>query len=444
MANTERQEDSAQSTAATSVQRVASLRFLTEPVAGSHVEIHERGVTIGRGVELQQAQVVVADPRMSGLHARIAWQDGEWWLCDLGSRNGGFIDGSPLSSGTSAVLSDNAVIRLGDTLAVFRATPPRGGPEAPVDAFPGVSPLAVEVRRRIHLLAKASGHVLILGETGTGKERVARAVGGTGPFIPQNCAELSRELARSELFGHVRGAFTGTTNNRQGLVELAHEGALFLDEIGEMPLDVQAELLRFLEDGHYRQLGKTELSRSSARVVAATNVDLDSAVRAGSFRRDLLARLRATNQPLELPPLRDRREDIIDWSLRFLREVRPENIPGMPWSVGFMECLLLYSWPENLRELRGVVRGVVEGASAWPIEPTTLPVPIQQHRRALRERSRGDEIDPVPSREHIEAALASAQGSMRTAASALRINRTRLYRLCEKLEIDIDRFRNGG
>src|SRR5690606_39165419 len=201
--------------------------------------------------------------------------------------------------------------------------------------FPGVSSVAAQVRQRIRQLTDGTGHVLILGETGTGKERVARAIGATTrSLVPQNCAELSHELARSELFGHVRGAFRGATTSRVGLVELANEGALFLDEVGELALDVQAELLRFLEDGHYRPVGATELRHSSARVIAATNVDLDQAVARGGFRRDLLARLRASNRPLELPPLRERRDDIHGWSIRFLREVIGDEVPITPWSPG--------------------------------------------------------------------------------------------------------------
>jgi sigma-54 dependent transcriptional regulator, acetoin dehydrogenase operon transcriptional activator AcoR len=176
-------------------------------------------------------------------------------------------------------------------------------------------------------------------------------------------------------------------------------------------------------------------------VIAATNVDLDQAVRDGTFRRDLLARLRASNRPLELPALRERREDVYDWSLRFLREAQVGEIPPMPWSVGALECLLLYPWPENLRELRGVVRTALESHPRWPIEPTALPERLQEHRRKQRARARSE--GGPPTKEAIEDALRRARGRMRAAAEELHVDRTRLYRLCEKLGIRIEDFRNG-
>lgn len=442
MADTELREDSARASA-DGPQSNALLRLLRPTTAGTAVAIGPRGLTIGRASEPAALDVGVADPAMSSRHARIALEGGEWVFHDLGSRNGGFVDGVPLAPGGSATLEHGAVIRLGDTLAVFGVGTMERDDDPSAPEFPGVSREAADVRRRVRALRDGTGHVLVLGETGTGKERVARAIGSSGrAFVPQNCAELSRELARSELFGHVRGAFSGATASRVGLVELANEGALFLDEVGELALDVQAELLRFLEDGCYRAVGSTELRHSSARVIAATNVDLDQAVRDGTFRRDLVARLRASNRPLELPALRERREDICDWSLRFLREVLEHEAPGAPWSAGALECLLLYPWPENLRELRGVVRAAVERQPGWPIEPTALPEKLQEHRRKRRALARVEVA--TPTREDIEAALRRARGRMRAAAEELHVDRTRLYRLCEKLGIRLDDFRTRG
>lgn len=441
MADTELREDSA-GAAAEGPRSNALLRLLRPTTAGTAVAIGPSGLTIGRASEPSVLDVGVADPAMSSRHARIALEGGEWVFHDLGSRNGGFVDGVPLSPGGSVTLEHGAVIRLGDTLAVFSVGSMERDDDPSAPEFPGVSREAADVRRRVRAARDGTGHVLVLGETGTGKERVARAIGEAGrAFVPQNCAELSRELARSELFGHVRGAFSGATANRVGLVELANEGALFLDEVGELALDVQAELLRFLEDGCYRPVGATELRHSSARVIAATNVDLDEAVRKGSFRRDLLARLRASSRPLELPALRERREDVYDWSLRFLREAIGGEPPELPWSAGALECLLLYPWPENLRELRGVVRAALETSHSWPFEPTALPERLQEHRRTRRALARAEARQPT--REDIEAALRRARGRMRAAAEELHVERTRLYRLCEKLGIRIDEFRNG-
>jgi transcriptional regulator with GAF, ATPase, and Fis domain len=443
MVDTELREDSARAPAG-APRSVALLRFMRSTTVGTEIEIDPRGITIGRASGPASRDVGVADPAMSSHHARIALAGGEWVFHDLGSRNGSFIDGIPLPPGSSLTLEHDAVLRLGDTLAVFSVGTKPEEADACAPEFPGVSRLAAHVRRRVRVLAAGTGHVLVLGETGTGKERVARSIGASGrEFVPQNCAELSRDLARSELFGHVRGAFSGATHNRTGLVEVAHDGALFLDEVGELALDVQAELLRFLEDGCYRPMGSTELRHSSARVIAATNLDLDEAVSKGTFRRDLLARLRASNRPLELPPLRERREDLYDWSLRFLREALGDEPPPVPWSAGALECLLLYPWPENLRELRGVVRAALEGHPRWPVEPTALPEKLQAHRRARRLLARTEATAVIVDREEIQAILRRVQGNVKAAAAELHVERTRFYRLCEKLGIRIEDFRNG-
>jgi DNA-binding NtrC family response regulator len=405
------------------------------------------GLVLGRRVD---DGLTIDDDRMSRRHARIARVADGWQVSDTGSRNGGHVDGRPLWPGQSAPLADGAVIRLGNTVLVFRTG--ELPPAETSDDFPGGSPVASAVRLRLQRLAASAGHVLIVGETGTGKERAAHAIGRGGPdapFVPQNCAELNHDLARGELFGHTRGAFTGATAPRRGLVELADGGALFLDEIGELSLDVQAELLRFLEDGSYRVLGAPALHRSSARVVAATNVDLDEAVRRGRFRRDLLARLRAAHAPLELPPLRARRDDILDWAARFLVEVAPGV--AAPWTAGAAECLLLYPWPENLRELRSVVRTVGAHRTQWPVDAAELPARLRDHRAGLRGAG-GERVTPpqpaapvggpaLPSRADIEHALRTTGGRMRTAAMELGVDRRRLYRLCESHGIEVEVFR---
>jgi DNA-binding NtrC family response regulator len=439
---------------------VAHLRVLTgrSPLA-VHV-VSAKGASVGRvggGCDF-----VIDDGRMSRRHARIERGITGWHLQDLFSRNAGFVDGRGHGKGGRAALADGSVIRLGDTLLVFRESTPTtdGRPDSAV--FPGISPRAVEVRRRIDALAAGAGHVLILGETGTGKERVAQAIGdsrASHPFVTLNSAELSRDLARSELFGHVRGAFTQAHATKLGLVDKAGDGVLFLDEIGELSLDVQAELLRFLEDGSYRPLGSTELRHSNARVIAATHVDLDQAVQKNRFRRDLLARLRASNAPLELPPLRDRREDVFGWTQLFFREF--ERDPGQhPWTVGALECLLLYPWKENLRELRAVVSQAAEQSLEFPCAPEHLPPAVRTHRGTLRAPNAAqDDATPLhvpaarseppvpelpapePSRAEIDDALRQTQGRVRTASQLLGIERRKLYRLCEKYGISLESYR---
>jgi transcriptional regulator with GAF, ATPase, and Fis domain len=263
-------------------------------------------------------------------------------------------------------------------------------------------------------------------------------------------------MARSELFGHVRGAFTNAVSTRPGLVDLAGEGALFLDEIGDLPLDVQAELLRFLEDGSYRALGSTDLRKSPARVVAATNINLDDAVHRGGFRRDLLARLRASNTPLTLPALRERREDILGWTQLFFR-LRSRDPGARPWTAGALECLLLFPWEENLRYLTSVVNHAAEQTDELPFTPEHLPPAVRAHRTSLRTRAGMPHDEPTPqqptpqepaprqsdpTRDEIVEALRQTGGRMRPAAQLLNVDRRKLYRLCERHSIDPDQYRD--
>jgi transcriptional regulator with GAF, ATPase, and Fis domain len=429
---------------------VAHLWFLTTASPSAHL-IDGKGLSIGRvGGD---CQVQIDDRKMSRRHARIECGSTGWHLQDLGARNRGFVNGRGYGAGERVALSDGSVLRLADTVAVFRDGALAADARSDSTVFPGISPNAVAVRRRVEALAAGSGHVLILGETGTGKERVAREIGeqrAPHPFVALNCAELSGELARSELFGQLRGAYTDA-RARPGLVDAAGDGALFLDEIGELSLEVQADLLRFLEDGSYRPVGGDELRRSTARLIAATNVDLDREVLRGGFRRDLLARLRASNAPLELPPLRDRREDIPGWTQVFLRELGRELGPSHPWEVGALECLLLYPWSENLRELHRVVGHAASEAAAFPCGKQHLPAEVRAFRGTLRSPP-GPEPEPSgppepleprpdPTQPELVEALRAINGNARAAARVLGIDRRKLYRLAERFGIEIESFR---
>jgi DNA-binding NtrC family response regulator len=448
---TERQEDSAARMAQRDGAALAHVRIVFGRSSRAVYEVRSTGTNVGRGSSDAVCDVEIDDSLMSRVHVQIERNVDRWQLVDLGSRNGGYVDGRGFDPGASTPLADGAVIRLGGTLLVFRGSAPDRDTRTDAHVFPGVSPAANLVRRRIDQLVSASGHVLVLGETGTGKERVARAIAGNRAgrqFVTQNCAELTRDLARSELFGHVRGAFSGALHNKPGLVDLVGDGVLFLDEIGELALDVQGDLLRFLEDGSYRPIGSGELKHSDARVVAATNVDLDQAVAANKFRRDLLARLRASNEPIELAPLRDRREDIPLWAQLFLTEAGHAS-PDGAWTAGSLECLLLYPWLDNLRELRRVVRAVVADRCPVPCATEDLPLRI----RTLRSTLRGHVAAPPPAddpgprrdptREELEDVLRRTQGRVRSAAKELGIERRKLYRLCERFDIALKEHREA-
>ena len=442
-------------------QAIAHVRLLTGRSPHTVHVFPSRGTSLGRvGGD---CDVLIDDGRMSRRHARIERSAAGWQLQDLGARNRGFVDGRGYGSFERVPLADGAVLRFGDTLMVFRASPPTNDGRGDSAVFPGLSPIAVSVRRRIDTLAASSGHVLILGETGTGKERVAKAIAdhrAAQPFVTLNSAELSRDLARSELFGYARGAFTDARNNKPGLVDTAGDGVLFLDEIGELSMEVQPELLRFLEDGSYRPVGSTELRKSNARLVAATHVDLDQAVEQGKFRRDLLARLRASNTPLQLPALRDRREDILGWTELFFR-LGTRDVGESPWTAGALECLLLYPWTENLRGLGAVVTEVASESPSFPCKTDHLPPQLLAHRGTLRARVGASNLDehtpqlpvatpvpttplpprPAPNRGEIEDVLRQTQGNMRMAAQVLEIDRRKLYRLCEQFGIERESYR---
>ena len=216
-----------------------------------------------------------------------------------------------------------------------------------------------ELIATLEKVSRFNTNVLLLGESGSGKELVARSLHERGPrarhqFVPLNCAALNRELLENELFGHERGAFTGASEKKKGLFELAHGGTLFLDEIGEMDPATQAKLLRVLERGEFRRVGGIEKVRVDVSVIAATNLDLGAALRSGRFRRDLYYRLKVVT--LSVPPLRDRRSDIPLLVESFIREFNAKNgtsITGL--TARAVKLLAEHGWPGNVRELRNAV-----------------------------------------------------------------------------------------
>ncbi len=236
------------------------------------------------------------------------------------------------------------------------------GDENRVEPLPGMignCAAMQEIYRLARLVAPRDTTVLITGETGTGKELVARAIHqlssrSAGPFVVVNCAAIPETLLEAELFGHVRGAFTGAVQSRLGRIHAAHGGTLFLDEAGELPLAMQAKLLRFLQCGEVQRLGSPDVFRVDVRVIAATNADLAELVARRQFRADLYWRLAVF--PLPLPPLRDRREDIVPLAEAFLERLSSEaGLPPKRLSAGAQALLQRYSWPGNVRELQHAI-----------------------------------------------------------------------------------------
>ena len=256
-------------------------------------------------------------------------------------------------------------------------------PDAPTFCSDTVasSPAMRRIFRLVQTLQHSEATVLITGESGTGKEVVARAIHqrsarGGGPFIAVNCGALPGELLESELFGHVRGAFTGAVRDRIGRFELASRGTLFLDEIGDLPPHLQVKLLRVLQERQYERVGESTPRTTDARIIAASNADLRVAQRDGRMREDLYYRLCVV--PIEVPPLRERREDIPQLTLCLLKRIGVQQGRVHRISPQAMRALLDYSWPGNVRELANVVEYAVAVARMETILPEDLPEEIRR------------------------------------------------------------------
>ena len=240
----------------------------------------------------------------------------------------------------------------------------------------GQSPRTRQILRLIDKLGKCRWPALLLGETGTGKEVVARSIHNinpNGPFVTVDCSSMVGPLMESELFGHVKGSFTGAANNKIGLIEAANNGTAFFDEIGELPLDLQAKLLRVLQEKEFRPVGSLTTRQSDFRIIAATNRDLAKEVERGTFRRDLYFRLNVIN--IRLSPLRDRKEDIPALVHHFLLKV------GGNYSVTAeaLEVMLSYDWPGNVRELENCIQHMVAINSGPLLHLADLPSNLQNH-----------------------------------------------------------------
>lgn len=312
----------------------------------------------------------------------------------------------------------------------------------------GASAPMMKVFDLIKRTAATSANVLITGESGTGKELVAKALHFNspvkdGPFLTLNCGAIPEDLIESELFGHMKGAFTGAINDKKGYFEAADGGTLFLDEIGELPLSLQAVLLRVLSDGTFTPVGATEVRKSQVRVIAATNRDLEGEVQKENFREDLFFRLNVIH--VKVPALRERREDIPmlvnhfveDFSSRFGRQTQS-------LASETIEMMKVYNWPGNVRELENVVERMIALEAGPNLLPDSLPAHIREPLRARLDslqnhlvwKKSGVKIDDVLSvveREFVLKALEDSKGVRKDAAKLLSITmRSLRYRL-EKL-----------
>lgn len=325
----------------------------------------------------------------------------------------------------------------GETLAQRNRINPNG-----LKHLIGESEAFMQVVSKIPLVAKCDATVLISGETGTGKEVCARAIHHLSPragknMVAVNCGSIPIDLVESELFGHERGAFTGAVSTKHGLIEEAEGGTLFLDELDSLPLLAQVKLLRFLQEKEYRAVGSTKTRSADVRVITATNVNIENAVRAGKIRQDLYYRLNMI--PLALPPLRERREDIPLLAANFLNQFAQkygQNVTG--FSPEALLKLCSYDWPGNVRELESLVGRAVTFAQSPVLssQDIALPDPTSKSFQEMK-----DEMVKQFERTYIQGLLIAFEGNITRAAEAAKKNRRAFFELIRKLGINVERFK---
>ena len=319
------------------------------------------------------------------------------------------------------------------------------------DNILGKSKLMTQVFEMIQLAAPAKSNILVLGESGTGKELVAKAIHqnsrrSNGPFVTVNSGSMPPDLLESNLFGHVKGAFTGAVSSKKGLFEMANGGSIFFDEIGNIPLDTQAKLLRVMQEKEFMRLGGTETLTADVRIIAATNADLDAEVKNKRFREDLFYRLNVIT--INLPPLRDRSEDVIILVQHFLMKYAEENEKRLQAvSPDAMELLVGYSWPGNVRELENVIERAVVLSAGEVLGVDLLPPVVQLPGSMMASPTSLDLNgasfkDAISSYERklIVRALETSGGVQKSAAQLLQVKPTTLHEMMKRLDISVERI----
>ncbi|HEX8796015.1 MAG TPA: sigma 54-interacting transcriptional regulator [Polyangiaceae bacterium] len=415
------------------------------------IPLAARATVLGRS---EPADVILPHTAVSRLHARISRTDDGYVLRDLDSRNGVLVQGRRI---TEAVLRPHDVVRIGDALFKFvdrgvhaHAAYRIDGTVAPearrVTIAGAVGGLQMaRVSAEIATIGPTDLPVLISGETGTGKELVARALheasGRSGPFRAINCAAIPQNLVETELFGFKKGAFTGATRDHPGLVRAAMGGTLLLDEVGDMPLEAQAKLLRMLESHEVRPVGGVLTEGIDVRVIAATHRDLRASVESGAFRGDLFARLNVAS--VALPPLRHRKEDL--WML-VRRTMADAGAADRGVTFRFMVAVCHYDWPFNVRELVSAVRRAVSVSDRGPLDAPDLPEAVTTAMTDYGKQgdapAAGKKVPAGrPSASELAELLREHHGNVAAVARVLGKDRAQIHRWMHQLGIDPDAFR---
>ena len=399
--------------------------------------------------------LVLGDPTVSRFHCRISRAAGGWRIADTGSRNGTRLDSVRV---LVAELEGEAVIAVGDSILRVRPAHTGDSMSIPsVQSFGSLVGRSVAMQQLYGVLERVASSeidVLIHGESGTGKELVAselvqRGARADGPLIVVDCGSISPALVESELFGHVRGAFTGADRDRQGAFEAAAGGTIFLDEIGELPLELQPRLLRALEAREVRRVGQTKATPIDVRIIAATHRDLDREVNRGTFREDLYYRLAKVS--VRVPPLRDRLEDVPMLVEGFLASLDAQSSAHL-FSPSVLAEMQRHDWPGNVRELKNYVeRSIVLAVAARPPRRSTsgmrpaykdkddppsssedLPGMIRMPDMSAPFREAKEAVVEAFERAYVGPLIERCNGNMSKASRMARMDRMYLHQLAQK------------
>ncbi|HSA58380.1 MAG TPA: sigma 54-interacting transcriptional regulator [bacterium] len=436
-----------QSTPASDRRALPTIHFLTP----EKKKFRRTRILIGRA---PSSDLALDNVFVSSQHAEIFFHDGEYRLRDLHSRNGTFLNDLRT---TERPLPPAGTIRLGRFSLPYQIDgPPKGAAngDAPGVTLSGIRPGEAErllvgsskafqsLIERLKKIAPGNDSVLLLGETGTGKDLIAQFLHSenprrrTGPFVAVNCAAIPQTLAESQLFGHVRGSFSGAVGDHRGYFQEAHKGTLFLDEVGDLPLETQARLLRVIEDGYVRPVGGNRDIALDVRLVFATNRNLDKSRGDGKFREDLFQRFQWV---LKIPPLRERREDIPHLVRYFLMRHAPTPVGFTEETLAVLQRL---PWPGNIRELNRAVRRAITNALSHGSDVASLE-DFELEGGPVRVSHDGSKVSEIrqEKRRVLKETLASLNGNISHAAQALGVSRVTIHKWIDEDGIDPGEFR---